>query len=158
MKDILSKLFGFFKYILLIVSFGLVLYGIMMTYSRLEKPLTDAVSVFLPFVVVLVMFLISLIVGSSKVNNNLLFNFVSCFVFITIIVVCLRSLFDDKMILFYKYQMNFNPAFFADNLSIIEVMLYMIGSANALLLLSQFTSKVKKSSNVKAAYSNKVEE
>ena len=141
MKDILSKVFCFLKYILLVISFGLVFYGIMMTYSRLEKSLSDAVYVFLPFFVVLILFLVSLIVRSEKINNNLLFNFVACFVFITIIMVCLRSIYDDKMLLFYRYEMNFNPAFFADNLSIIEVMLYMVGGANSLLLLSHFNSR-----------------
>ena len=61
MKDVLGILFGFLKYILLVISFGLVFYGIMSTYSRLDKPLTDAVTVFIPFALVLLVFIINLI-------------------------------------------------------------------------------------------------
>ena len=143
MKDVLSKLFGFFKYILLIVSFGLVLYGIMVTYNRLGKPLTDAISTFIPFGFVLIMFIVSLIVKNND-NNKLLFNFVSCFTFIIIIVICLRSMYDKKMLLYYKYQINFNPAFFADNLSAIEMLLYLIGTANLLLVIYSLLNKKKK--------------
>ena len=143
MKDILSKLFGFFKYILLVVAFGLVLYGIMMTYSRLEKSLSEAISVFIPFGFVLVTFLLTLITRSKKVGSNLLFNFVCCFVFLVIVIICLRSMFDKSMILYYKYQMKFNPAYFADNLSVIEVMLYMLGAANLLLIISDLLTRKK---------------
>ncbi len=143
MKDVLSKLFGFFKYILLIVSFGLVLYGIMVTYNRLGKPLTDAISTFIPFGFVLIMFIVSLIVKNND-NNKLLFNFVSCFTFIIIIVICLRSMYDKKMLLYYKYQINFNPAFFADNLSAVHMMLYLIGIANVLLVIYSLLNKKKK--------------
>ena len=143
MKDILSKVFGFFKYILLVVSFGLVLYGIMMTYSRLEKSLGEAINVFLPFGFVLITFLLTLITRSKKVGNSLMFNFVSCFVFFIIIIICFRAMFDKSMILYYRYQMKFNPAYFADNLSAIEVMLYMLGAANLLLVLSDLLTRKK---------------
>lgn len=135
MKDILAKVFGFFKYILLIISFGLVFFGIMSTYSRLQKPLTDAVDVFLPFGLVLLSFMATLIMSSKLSQSKLLFNFVSCFVFIVTIIIGLRSMFDKNMLLFYKYQINFNPTFFSDNLSAIKVMLYMIFASNVLLII-----------------------
>lgn len=152
MKNILSKLFGFFKYILLVASFGLVLYGIMVTYSRLEKPLSEAINVFIPFGFVLVTFLLTLITRSKKVGNSLLFNFVSCLVFLIIMIICFRSMFDKSMLLYYKYQMKFNPAYFADNLSAIEVMLYMLGAANLLLILSDLLTRKK---HVKPVLENK---
>lgn len=146
MKDVLSKLFGFLKYILLIISFGLVFYGIMATYSRLEKPLTDAIGVFIPFALVLLVFVISLVMGSNLSNSKLMFNSVSCLVFVLIIVVGLRSMFDKNMLLYYKYGINFNPSFFADNLSAIEVMLYMLFGANVLLIICDLLTKKKKKS------------
>lgn len=141
MKDVLSKLFGFFKYLLLIISFGLVLFGIMKTYSRLEKPLTDAVSIFIPFGLVLLSFMISLIMNSKLYNLKLLFNFVSCLVFVVTIIICLRSMFDKNMLLFYKYQISFNPTFFSDNLSAIIFMLYMLFVSNVLLIVCDLISK-----------------
>ncbi len=144
MKDILAKLFGFFKYILLIVSFGLVFFGIMTTYSRLEKPLTDAFSVFLPFGLVLLSFLVTLIMSSKLSSSKLLFNFVCCLVFIVTIIIGLRSIFDKNMLLFHKYQINYNPTFFSDNLSAIEFMLYMIFVSNVLLIISDLLTRKKK--------------
>lgn len=149
MKEILSKFFGFLKYILLIISFGLVFYGIIVTFRRLEKPLTDAVDVFIPFAFVLITFIITIIVKSKSVRENLLFNFVSVFVFIVIIIVCLRAMFDTNMILFYRYGINYNPSFFSDNLSAIEAMLYMIGGSNIILLLCDFINRKKKSIETK---------
>lgn len=144
MKDILCKLFSFFKYFLLIVAFGLVFYCINVTYGRLEKPLSDAISVFIPFALVLLMYIINLIVRSKSVSSNLLFNFVSVFVFGITIVICLRAMFDSNMILYLRYGINFNPSYFADNLSMIESMVYMIGGSNVLLLICDFVNRGKK--------------
>lgn len=143
MIDILSKLFGFLKYILLVVAFGLVFYCIMVTYSRLEKPLTDAVNVFIPFAFVLLVFVIGIIIRGDAISKNLLFNFTCVFAFVVMILICLRAMFDTNMILFYRYGVNFNPAFFADNLSAIEVMLYMIGGANVLLIICNLLNRKK---------------
>lgn len=145
MKEILCKLFSFFKYILLIASFGLVFFGIINTFGRLEKPLTEAVDIFIPFGFMFVMFVVSLISGSKHVSNNLLFNFVSVFAFIVIIIICLRSMFDTNMILFHRYGVNYNPSFLADNLSAVQAMLYMIGGVNVVLLLCDFIDRDKQS-------------
>lgn len=144
MKDVLNKLFCFLKYILLIISFGLVFYGIMATYSRLDKSLTEAIGIFVPFAFVLIMFIVNIIVNNES-NKNLLFNFVSCLVFTVAIVVTLRSIFDKNMMLYYKYGINFNSAFFADNLSAIQFMLYVIGFSNVFLLVKDLFGKKEKS-------------
>ena len=138
MEKILSKLFNFFKYILLVVSFGLVFYELMVTLGRLEKPVTDGIEFFVPFAILLVLFLVNLFVKSKYISNNLLFNFVCCMVFIAIIIICLRAKFDTGMILYYKYNIKFNPAYFSDNLSLIKTMLYMLCAVNGLLLVCHF--------------------
>ena len=134
MKDILSKLFGFLKIILFMISLGMVLYGVLVTYSRLGKTWIDALPIFMPFVFVIITFIISYVIKSKE--KSLLVNFVSTVVFITIIIICLRSKFDSNMILYYKYKIGFNPTFFTDNLAIIEIMLYMLGLGNVFLILS----------------------
>ncbi len=147
MKDVLAKLFGFLKYLLLIISFGLVFFGIMTTYSRLNKSLLDAIGVFLPFALVLLVFIVSMVMNSKLANSKLLFNFVSCLAFTVTIIIGLRSMFDKNMLLYYKYQINFNPTFFADNLSAIEFMLYMIFASNVLLIICDLLKKKKNSNN-----------
>ena len=148
MKDVLAKLFGFLKYVLLITSFGLIFFGIMTTYSRLNKSLLEAVGVFIPFALVLIVFIVSMIMNSKLANSKLLFNFVSCLVFVVTIIIGLRSMFDKNMLLYYKYQINFNPTFFADNLSAIEFMLYMIFAANVLLIICDLLKKKKKNNDL----------
>lgn len=144
MEKILSKLFGFLKYILLIASFGLVFFGIIKTYVRLEKPLTDAIDIFIPFVFVLLMYIINMFKKNKYVTDNLFFNFVSVVVFIVIIIIGLRSLLDTNMILWHKYNTEFNPAYFADNLSLVTSLLYMIGAANVLLFICGLVDRDKK--------------
>lgn len=144
MKDILCKILGFFKYILLIVAFGLVFYGIMATFGRLEKPLTDGIDVFIPFAFVLVVFLINMIVKGDRASNSLLFNLVAVFVFLVTIIICLRSMFDTNMILYHRYGIDFNPSFFADNISAIKAMLYMLGGANVIMIICDIINKPKK--------------
>lgn len=144
MEKILSKLFGFLKYILLILAFGLIFFGIIKTYARLEKPLTDAIDVFIPFAFVLVMYIVNMFKKNKYVTDNLFFNFVSVIAFLVIIIIGLRSLFDTNMILWHKYNIDFNPAYFADNLSLINALLYMIGSTNVLLFICGLVDKDKK--------------
>ena len=135
MRNIICMVLSFLKYILFIFAFGLVFYSIIKTYGRLEKPLSDAISVFIPFAFVLLTFLISLISRSKYVSRSVLFNLVAVLLFVVTIIICLRSIVDDNMILFYRYGIDYNPAFLSDNLSAIEAMLYMIGGANVILLL-----------------------
>lgn len=148
MRNVLCKFFGFLKYILLVVSFGLVFYCLLTTYARLDKSLVEGISVFVPFVLVLFGFLISLVTRAKYVSNSLMFNFVASFVFITSIVVCLRAIYDTNMFLYYKYEINFNPSYFSDNLSFILIELYMLFGANVILLIASFIDKDKKKKDI----------
>ena len=146
MEKILAKFFGFLKYLLLIAAFGLTFFGIMKTYSRLDKSLFEAFDVFLPFALVLIMFMVNLFVKNKHVNDNLFFNFVSCLAFSVMILVGVRSLFDTNMVLWSKYNIDFNPAYFADNISLIQALLYMVFASNVVLFVCGLldTNKNKK--------------
>lgn len=144
MKEVLCKVFSFLKYILLIVSFGLVFYCLLNTYSRLDKPISDGFNVFLPFGLLLITFLIGLVSKAKYVSKSLLFNFVAVFVFITAIIVCLRAMYDTNMFLYFKYEIDFNPSYFSDNLSFMLMELYMLFAANVILLIASFVDKDKK--------------
>ena len=76
MNKVLSKMFEFLKIILFILATMAILFGILSTYSRLEKSLLDAISVFIPFILLLVIYIVNLIRRDSKINDNLLLNFV----------------------------------------------------------------------------------
>ena len=44
MKRLINSLFGFFKYVLLVIAFGLTLFIILRMYTRLNKSLTESIT------------------------------------------------------------------------------------------------------------------
>lgn len=143
MNLMLSRFFNILKYLLLVGAFVLTLLGLIYTYRRLEKSLIEAIPVFLPFILVFLLFIINLFVKKSTIKDNLLFNFTSCLVLIAIIIIGLRAKFDTNMLLFYKYKINYNPLYFSDNLSTIEMMLYCIAGASILFLIIDILNNKK---------------
>lgn len=144
MNKILAKMFGVLKILLFILSIMAILFGILSTYNRLEKSLTDAISIFIPFTLLLVIYIVNLVRRDAKINDNLFLNFVSCIVFTAIIIMGLRAKFDTGMVLFYKYNINYNPSFFSDNLTFVISMLYCLIVSNVFLIIASFLGKEKK--------------
>jgi len=149
MNKLLSRILNLLKYLLLIIAFGATFFGIIVTYQRLEKPIIDSIPVFIPFVLVLITFIISLFVKSKIIKDNLLYNFTACLVMTVIIFVIFRAKFDTNMLLYYKYKIDFNPLYFSDNLAAIQLMLYCLFGTNVLLLITGFLDKDKTKVNNK---------
>lgn len=141
MSKILSRILNVLKYLLLVVAFMFILYGIMATYKRLEKNILDAIPVFLPFFLVFVIFIVNIFVKKNVIRDNLLFNFVAVMIFIGIIIVGYRAKFDTNMLIYYKYNIKYNPLYLSDNLSMIKISLYVLFASNLLLLISTFFDK-----------------
>lgn len=135
MNKILSKLFSLLKYLLFMLAFALTLVGIIKTYQRLDKTMTESIHIFLPFALILLLFIVNMFVKKAKISDNLLFNFTSIIVFAVIIIVGVRALFDTNMLLYHKYKINYNPMYFSDNLSSIKIMLYTLAISNIFFLL-----------------------
>lgn len=144
MKVVFARFLGFLKYFLLIVSFALTFYGIIITYRRLDKNLTDAIGIFVPFILIFIVFVVNLFIKSKVIRNNLLYNAVSVLVFIAIIIIGYRAKFDTNMALYHKYGIDYNPAYLADNLSVVQVMLYALAGSNILLMISSIFDRDKK--------------
>lgn len=148
MKNILSKLFYVLNYVLMFISFTLILIGILFTYSRLDKSLVGAITIFIPYILVVILMVVNLFNKKSNISNNLLFNLTGFLVFLTIIIIGLRAKFDTSILLYQKYKINYNPNFLADNLSTIRVLLYCLSASNALILIrSLFNEKQELSQN-----------
>lgn len=144
MKLILSKLFNIIKFILMFASFALILMGVLFTYKRLDKSLLEATNIFIPFILIIILTVINMFCKKAKMSENILFNFTSILVFASIIIIGLRAKFDTNMLLYYKYQINYNPNYLADNLSTIKVLLYCLSGANLFILInSLFVNKEK---------------
>lgn len=137
MIKIFSRLFYYLKYLLLIVAFGLVFFGIIMTYKRLDKSLVESIPVFVPFLFVFIVFLANMFIRKVSLKDHAFYNFTCCFVLGVIIYICLRAKFDTNMLLYYKYKIDFNSLYFSDNVGFIKLMLYFIGSANIFLLIEE---------------------
>lgn len=149
MERILSKLLSILKYLMFFVSFVLVFYGILITYKRLEKSLVESIPVFLPFALIFITFIANLFMKNNTVKEHLLFNFTCVLVFAVVIIVCLRAMFDDFMVMYIKYDIKYNPLFLSDNLSAIEMLLYVLAGSNVLLMVStKINDSLKKNTNL----------
>ncbi len=144
MSKILSKTFYIFKYLLFIVAFALVLFGIIKTYQRLDKSLAEAIPIFAPFALLFIVYIVNLFMKKDTISNNLFYNFVSFMVFVAIITIGYRAMFDTNMLLYEKYGVSYNTLFLADNLSFIKIMLYLLAFSNLLLIIASFLGKDKK--------------
>ena len=73
----------------------------------------------------------------DRINNNLFYNLTSLLVFVVIIFVCIRSIFDKGMILnkVMGYGINFN--YFSDFIVFMEIMLYGLIVSNLLFMLNK---------------------
>ena len=138
MNKILSRILGFLKYLLFVGAFLFVLLGILLTHRRLEKEITEALPILLPFALLLITYIFNLFIKSKVIKDNLLFNFTSVVVFAVIIIIGVRAKFDTSMLLYHKYQIDFNPQYFADNLLTIQLLIYSLFTANVIYLISTF--------------------
>lgn len=141
MKKILSRAFYLLKYILLIIAFALVLYGIIRTYQRLEKSLLESIPVFIPFALLLITYFVNLFFSKPVIKDNLFYNLTSVLALSVIIIIGLRAMLDSNMLLYHKYQINYNPLYFSDNLSSIKLMLYCLIATNVILMVSTVFDK-----------------
>ena len=156
MKIILSKLFNIIKFVLMFASFALILMGVLFTYKRLDKSLLEATNIFIPFILIIILTVINMFNKKAKVSENLLFNFTSILVFASIIIIGVRAKFDTNMLLYYKYQINYNPNYLADNISTIKVLLYCLAFSNIFILINPLFNL--KETNTNSVQVNKKEE
>ncbi len=142
MKIILSRFFYILKYLLFLVAFALVLFGIIMTYKRLDKSLVEGIYIFVPFLLVFIVLIVDLFIPRNKeIKNNLLLQFVSVMIFAVIIVIGIRAKFDTNMLLYYKYGIDYNPLYFSDNLPFVLILLYFLFFAYGLIIVNHLMNK-----------------
>ena len=134
MKKILNGLFYFLQLMLFIGAFALTLMVMIQMNRRLEKSFMTTINVFVPFAILLVLFMVNMIFNQKTVRGNLFYNLTSCLVFGTIVVVALRAMLDHRLILstLNSYHMDFN--FFANFLPFLKIMLYSLCVVNVLLM------------------------
>ncbi len=130
MKKIINILFYVLKFILLLASFGLTLMIIVRMNVRLEKSFMTTIDIFIPFLLLLILFIINLILKQKGVTHNIFYNITCCLVFATIIYVCYRAFSDKNMVLNEKYGYDIDFNYFNNFVSYLKIMLYGLGVGN----------------------------
>lgn len=133
-KMINGLLYGL-KYLLLILSFALGSYIILYMYQRLDKPVFDAILIAIPFIFLFILFAINMLANQQRITKNLFYNLTCCFVFMVILFIEYRAIFDTNMIANSKLGYNINFNYFADNINAIQVMIVGLIISNFLFML-----------------------
>lgn len=144
MKRLLNAVLSFLKYLLLVLAFGSTLFVILKLYTRLEKDITESISVFLPYLVLLIMFVISFCLNREYVRKNMFFNVTCCLVFLTNLVVVYRAIFDTNMLFNGIQKMGVNFNYFNDYLAFNNIMIYGLAVSNLVFIFMPNDSNVKK--------------
>ena len=149
MTKVINAIFSFLKVILLLVCFVFTFFIIVNMYRRLEKNMMDAITNFIPFILLFILFAINMIFRQKSVNNCFFYNITCCLVFSMILFAVYRTFFDRNMVVMIRlgYDINFN--YFADIIAPMRAMLYILCVCNILLMIEgiNFSKIFKKNSN-----------
>ena len=137
MKKIFNGLFYGLKFLLFVVAFGLTLFILIRMNMRLNKDFTSIISEFIPFVILLILFIVNLLFKQKNISKNLFYNLTCCLVLSTIIVVALISLLDTNMVLNEKYGYGVDFNFFDNFIPYIKIMLYGLSIADILFMFRE---------------------
>ncbi len=137
MNRFFKILLNVFKVFFLLIAFTLSIYIIIGMAYRLGNDLFSSILYFVPFVILLLIYVLNFIFKQDKINGNLFYNLTSLLVYFVIIFVCLRAIFDKGMLLneVMGYGINFN--YFSDFIVFMEVMLYGLIISNLLFMLNK---------------------
>ena len=142
MKRIFNGLFYGLKFLLLIAAFALSLFIFIRMNMRLNKDIVSVLSQFIPFLLLLVLFIVNMIFKQEGVTKCLFYNLTCCLVLTTIVLVSLRSIMDTNMVLNGKYGYGIDFNFFDNFLAYIDIMLYGLIISNILFMFKE-KDKVK---------------
>ena len=144
MKQIFNGLFYFLKFLLFIASFALTLFIIVQMYRRLGKNIMESVKVFLPYLIIILLFVVNLFAKQESVTKNIFYNLTCTLVFATIILVGLRAMYDSNMVLREQLGRNINFNYFDYFIPFMKIMLYGLSISNIFFMFTGKSRKKKK--------------
>ena len=130
MLKVIDKILFYFKVIVHVAVFVLVLYIMLMMNDYYGNSFSNIVSLFIPMLLVLVGFVVSFFF--NKGNKNIFFNIANTIALLSIMVICLRTLFDKNMVMGIKDNINYY--YFQNQIIQIKILGYMIFMGNVLLI------------------------
>ncbi len=134
MKKVINIILSLLKYVLLIAAFALTLFIILKMNMRLNKSLADSVFIFVPYGILLLLFILNGFLNKKAITENLFYNLTSVLVFCTNVVVGLRAIFDTNMLYNAIQKMGVNFNYFNDYLAFNRIMLYGLIIANIVFM------------------------
>lgn len=137
MKQMLNGIFSFLKWILFIISFGIAFYIILSMYNRLNKSMIESIDIFIPFIILLILYFINLIFNQSNITKNVFYNLTSVLVFLTITLVGVRSICDKNMILNKVMGYGINFFYFSNFVSFMKILLYGLSISNIFFMIQK---------------------
>lgn len=143
MKQILNGLFYFLKFLLFIAAFAITLFIMLGMYQRLGKNMMESMKVFIPYLLLIILFIINIFARQTSVTKNIFYNITCTLVFSTIILVGLRAMMDPNMVLREQLGRNINFNFFDYFIPFMKIMLYGLSISN-LFFMFPFKKSEKK--------------
>lgn len=148
MVKLFNKVFNILKVLMLVISFLATMYILIMMYVRLEKEpfgkdFMEFIGVILPYILLLIVFVINTVGKQKAVNESIFFNASAVTCFSAILLFCCRAFLDKNMVLWTAAGYDINFHYFADQVTQIKVMLYMILVIDIMLMLYGKLTKKK---------------
>ncbi len=137
MKKIFNGLFYVLKFLLLIAAFALSLFIFIRMNMRLNKDIISVLPQFVPFLLLLILFLVNMIFRQEGVTKCLFYNLTCCLALTTIVLVSLRAILDTNMVLNSKYGYGIDFNFYDNFLAYINIMLYGLVLSNILFMFKE---------------------
>lgn len=135
MKKILNGMFFILKLLLLLLSIGITLYIVLSMYRRINKSIISSINIFIPYLLILILFMINIIFKQQNINKNLFYNLTSCLVFFVTILVGLRAIFDKNLLLNNIMGYNIDFMYFSDYIAFMKIMLHGLIISNVFFML-----------------------
>ncbi len=136
MNKLINRVFFYTKIIFLLIAFTTTLYILLIRMDSYSLPITSILSLFIPLLLVLIIFIFSLFLNIGK--DNIFFNIICILVLLAIMLVNYRTIFDNNII--SNTQINLN--YFDLNTNKIIIMSYLMFIANILLIIYEKKKKI----------------
>ena len=137
MKVILNKIFMILKFFLFIAAFSICLYIILSMYHRIDKDIVNAIPIFVPYVLILLLFFINITAGQKSVNDNIFYNLTCCLVFSCICLIGVRAILDKNMLLNEIMGYGINFSYFSDFIPFMKIMIYGLSLSNVCFMVRE---------------------
>ncbi len=129
MLKLLNKILFYSKIIILIIDFIMTLYITLMMNSIYKDNFINLIRINLPFFLILIILVVSFFF--KKGEDNIFFNITSFLALTTILIIDIRTIYDQNMVMWIKNSINFY--YFRNQIKVIKILGYTIFLGNILI-------------------------